>query len=102
LQQLEAARVGARRGLSATELADALEVDILQLEPVLQTLVQLDWIGRVNEIDDGVASRYVMLADVDVTPLEPLMRQLLLPPSDSTARLWTHGGLASISLRDVL
>jgi membrane protein len=102
LQQLEAARVGARRGLSATELADALEVDILQLEPVLQTLVQLDWIGRVNEIDDGVASRYVMLADVDVTPLEPLTRQLLLPPSDSTARLWTHGGLASISLRDVL
>lgn len=102
LQHLEAARTTARRGLTATELADAMEVDILQLEPVLQTLVQLDWIGRLNEVDDGAETRYVMLADARSTALEPLMRHLLLPASESTARLWSTGRLSSLYLQDVL
>ncbi|MGV3569167.1 MAG: YihY family inner membrane protein [Ramlibacter sp.] len=102
LQQLVAARDTTRRGLSATELADAMEVDLLQLEPVLQTLVQLDWIGRLNEVDDAEGTRYVLLADPRSTALEPLMRHLLLPASDSTARLWSSGRLSSIYLQDVL
>ena len=102
LQQLDAARVTARRGLSATELADAMAVDLLQLEPVLQTLVQLDWIGRLNEIDDALGTRYVLLADPRSTALEPLMRHLLLPASESTAGLWRSGRLSSIYLNDVL
>ncbi|RYY64357.1 MAG: YihY family inner membrane protein, partial [Comamonadaceae bacterium] len=73
LQQLQAVRATARRGMTADELADAMEVDLLQLEPVLQLLVQLDWIGRLNEIDDAVGTRYVMLADARSTSLEPLM-----------------------------
>ncbi|HEY8361083.1 MAG TPA: hypothetical protein VIL30_26810, partial [Ramlibacter sp.] len=65
-------------------------------------LVQLDWIGRVNEIDDAVGTRYVMLADAKSTALEPLMRHLLLPASESTAGLWNSGRLSSIYLQDVL
>jgi membrane protein len=95
-------RASAQRGLSAIELATALEVDLLQLEPVLQTLVQLDWIGRLNEVDDHERTRYVLLADVQSTALEPLMRQLLLPSSESTAKLWQSGRLSSVYLRDVL
>jgi membrane protein len=102
LQQLHRVRDTARRGLSASELGTAMEVDILQLEPVLETLVQLDWIGRLNEVDDDEATRYVLLADAQSTALEPLMRHLLLPASDATAKLWASGRLSSLYLRDVL
>jgi membrane protein len=102
LQQLHKVKVSARRGLTATELAAALEVDILQLEPVLETLVQLDWIGRLNEVDDHERTRFVLLVDEQSTALEPLMRQLLLPSSEATATLWASGRLSSVYLRDVL
>ena len=102
LQQLQRARGTARRGLSATELADALQVESLQLEPVLQTLVQLDWIGRLNEVDDHEATRFVLLADEQSTALEPLIRHLLLPACEATGKLWDSGRLSSIYLRDVL
>ena len=102
LQHLHKVRGSARRGLTATELATAMEVDILQLEPVLQVLVQLDWIGRLNEVDDEENTRFVLLADAQSTTLEPLMRQLLLPSSDATAKLWSSGRLSSVYLHDVL
>jgi membrane protein len=102
LQQLQATRPSARRGMTASELAARVEVDVLQLEPVLQTLVQLDWIGRLNEIEDQHETRYVLLADVQSTALEPLMRHLLLPASEATAKLWQTGRLSSLYLKDVL
>ena len=102
LQHLQRARATARRGLSAPELSAAMEVDPLQLEPVLQTLVQLDWIGRVNEVDDERATRFILLADAQSTALEPLMRHLLLPPTPATEKLWTSGRLSQVYLKDVL
>jgi membrane protein len=102
LQHLHRALATARRGMTATELAQTLQVDALQLEPVLHTLVQLDWIGRLNEIDDQAETRFVMLADVQSTALEPLMRHLLLPSSEATAKLWQTGRLSAIYLKDVL
>jgi membrane protein len=102
LKHLDDARVTSRRGLSAADLGRVMEVDMLQLEPVLQTLVQLDWIGRLNEVDDHDATRYVLLADPASTALEPLMRHLLLPASDATAKLWQTGRLSSLYLRDAL
>jgi membrane protein len=102
LKYLNDARAMPRRGLSAIELGRQMEVDELQLEPVLQTLVQLDWIGRLNEVDDREATRYVLLADPASTALEPLMRHLLLPSSEATAKLWQTGRLSSLYLRDAL
>jgi membrane protein len=102
LQHLYAARTTSARGKSAIALADSMQVDILQLEPVLQTLVQLDWIGRLNEVDDHDATRYVLLVDVQGTALEPLMRHLLLPQTEATARLWASGRLSGVYLKDVL
>jgi membrane protein len=102
LKLLHVARTGARRGLTATELPNVMDVDSLQQEPVLQTLVQLDWIGRLNELDDQEGTRYVLLADAQATALEPLMRHLLLPASDATAKLWQTGRLSSLYLQDVL
>jgi len=102
LQLLDSVRTSAQRGLSASRLADAMEVDPLQLEPVLETLVQLDWIGRLNETDDEADTRYILLADTQSTSLEPLIRHLLLPQTDATARLWQGGQLSKIYLRDAL
>lgn len=102
LKHLHEARNGARRGLSAMELANGMEVDVLQLEPVLQTLVQLDWMGRLNELEDQDGTRYVLLADEQSTALEPLMRHLLLPASEATAKLWQTGRLSAVYLKDVL
>jgi membrane protein len=102
LQQLVQARTSARHGLGLPELAQRLRIDPLQLEPVLEVLVGLDWIGRVNEIEDEENTRYLLLADPAQTPLEPLLRQLLLSDSEATAGLWNTSRLASLSLRDVV
>jgi len=59
-------------------------------------------VGRLNEVDDERATRYVMLADLQSTSLEPLLRHLLLPRNDATQQLWTQGGWSGLSLRDVL
>jgi membrane protein len=102
LRELSRARGSPRRGLSAPQLAQTLEVDSLQLEPVLETLVALDWIGRVNEIEDEEETRYLLLADAQAIALEPLIRQLLLPYSDATDKLWKSGQLSSVYLKDVI
>lgn len=102
LQQLHGARASARRGMDIDELVAALQVGPLQLEPVLETLVQLDWIGRLNEVDDDVGTRYVLLADVQSTALEPLLRHLLLPRTDATQGLWDKGGFSRLYLKDVV
>ncbi|MGZ5194026.1 MAG: YihY family inner membrane protein [Ramlibacter sp.] len=101
LGALERAREMPARGLTALQLAEKLEVESLQLEPVLETLVAIDWIGRLNDAEDEQA-RYIMLAQRESTPLEPLMRQLLLPYSEATEKLWRSGRLASVYLKDVI
>jgi membrane protein len=102
LQQLHQARSTTRIGLEASELAKALQVDVLQLEPVLGTLVALDWIGQLTDPDDDKEARYLLLADPDATTLEPLMAQLLLSRDPTMENLWENGRFPSLRLRDVL
>ena len=101
LQQLHRQRDTARRGCGASSLAQALQVDVLQLEPALEVLTALQWIGQLVEERD-LESRYILLADPDQTPLEPLMQQLLLDKTDSTLPLWTRANWDALSLRQVL
>jgi membrane protein len=79
-----------------------LRLDPLQLEPVLEILVGLNWIGRINEIEDEERTRYLLLADPESTALEPLLRNLLLADSDATATLWKASRLADVALKDVV
>ena len=102
LQQLHQARTTARLGVSASGLAETLQVDVLQLEPVLETLVALDWVGQLNDGQGDDESRYLLLAEPDDTPLEPLMQQLLLDKASSTENLWKNARWPNISLRDAL
>jgi len=102
LRQLEAVRHLPARGLSLEQLGERLRVDPLQLEPVRETLLALDWIGQLEEDKDMAGARLVLLADPDATPLEPLMHALLLKREASTENLWTHGRWALLSLRSLL
>lgn len=102
LQQLYRARSSARLGLGASQLAQALQVDVLQLEPALETLVALDWIGQLSEADDAQEARYLLLVDPDTTLLEPLMRQLLLERAESVNNLWKKANWPAIRMRDAL
>ena len=102
LQHLDRARNTAVIGMSATQLAEVLEIDGLQFEPVLETLVSLAWVGQLNDAQAGSESRYLLLVQPDATLLEPLMRQLLLDQAPSVKKLWEKGRWRTLRLRDAL
>ena len=102
LQHLDRARSTELIGMPASQLAELLEIDGLQLEPVLETLVALDWIGQLNDAQGRPESRYLLLVQPDATLLEPLMRQLLLDQAPSVKKLWEKGQWRALLLRDAL
>ncbi|MEO9148085.1 MAG: YihY family inner membrane protein [Burkholderiales bacterium] len=106
LQQLHRAHHTRVRGLSILQLAQRLRVDPLQLEPVLDTLAELDITGTLDEFGSGVgdtdAPRHVLLVDPDQAPLAPLVGRLLLPRTATLAVLWERTRLDRLRLRDVL
>ena len=106
LQLLHAVRDAAVRGLTIMQLATRLQVDSVQMGPVLETLEALDWVGRLDEEQVAgqvdVGSRYVLLANPDTTLLAPLMEQLLLARVDSTRNLWKNGLWPLLNMRSVL
>ncbi|MES2401452.1 MAG: YihY family inner membrane protein [Pseudomonadota bacterium] len=101
VQQLNCQREKGSHGCGASALAEELQVDVLQLEPVLETLAGLQWIGQLVEEGEG-ESRYILLADPDRTLLEPLMQQLLLARTESTEPLWAEARWSALTLRQVL
>lgn len=102
LQQLNQARTTLRKGVSAAQLAERLQVDVLQLEPVLETLVALDWVGQLNDEEVDAESRYLLLVDPDATLLAPLIQQLLLGQAKPLENLWEKARWRALKLRDAL
>ena len=89
VQRLVLARDSRERGVSLEDLGHDLQVDPLDLERVLASLVDLDWVGQLKE--EGVRSpRYVLLARPEATPLAPLMHRLMWAPSAVTPALWSR------------
>ena len=72
ISALEAARATPEKGLIVVDLAKALQVDALQLEPAMDALVRLDWVGQ---LEDG---RQVLLVNLEKVSAEPLINVLLL------------------------
>lgn len=102
LQRLSTLRQTTQLGCSASSLAQTLQIDVLQLEPILETLTALNWVGQLVPNTDAGAdeeSNYILLADPDQTLLEPLMQRLLLDKTDSTLPLWAAAGWSGIKLR---
>lgn len=85
-------------GKSLATLSQTLRVNDLQLEVALQTLLALDWIGRLDETD----ARYVLLVNPAHTPLAPLVEALLLPQQESTQKMWQKCLLPACLLDEVL
>jgi membrane protein len=77
IRALDAARATPAKGLDVADLARQLKVDGLQLEPVIDTLLALDWVGQ---LDDG---RDVLLVDLEKTSAAPLVSALLLADDPS-------------------
>jgi membrane protein len=99
------AKKGSGQNLDA--LSKELRVDDLQLESPLQTLMSLDWIGKLDETHQvqsaqGQGGRYVLLVDPAKTLLAPLSDRLLLPNQASTQKLWQKGQMSVIYMSEVL
>jgi membrane protein len=92
-------QIAGRRGSSLAELAAALRTDPLQIEPVLDALIALDWIGRLDE--EG-AARHVLLVDPARTPAAPLLDSLLLAPGPASARFRQQARLPALVLADLI
>ena len=75
LHCLRGAQRGPERGLSLIALGTQLRADPLQLEPVVELLAELDWVGV---LDEGDTARHVLLCDPASTPLAPLIDRTLL------------------------
>ena len=106
VQQLHAARQTSAHGLRTDELAQRLRVDALQLEPALDALTGLDWLGRLEEVDAAsprqAVPRYVLLVDPQTTLLAPLLVRLLVERSTSLQALWARARLEELVLADAL
>jgi len=99
LQQLQAARVAGRPGVSTSELASTLRVDPLQIVPRLEALQALDWCGLLDEPTDP---RWVLLADPARTPAAPLIDALLLDDHQASAAFRRRAGLDRMTLAELL
>ncbi len=97
--QLAAARDDARRGCAADDIADAIDIDPLQIGPLLDALVELDWVGRLEE---SKGARYVLLCNPATTPAEPLIARLLLDPAPDLEATWKRAGFHHVRLAELL
>jgi len=99
LRELEIARLRESRGLSLPAIAESQRLDPLQLEPVLDLLVEMNWIGR---LDEAGAQRYVLLGDPARTRAAPLLDALLLEPGPATQGFARSARLSDLTLADLV
>ena len=99
LREFAMARGAERRGLRSDELAEATHTNPLQTEPVLDRLVALGWVGKLEERGNP---RYVLLCDPATTLAEPLVASLLLDPAPDLEAIWTRAGFSEMTLGDIL
>ncbi|HEX6363915.1 MAG TPA: YihY family inner membrane protein [Albitalea sp.] len=99
LRALSRARQTASHGLTLSDLSQALRTDPLQIEPILDTLVAIDWAGR---LDESGAQRHVLLCDPATTKAAPLLSQILLEPGLSLRKFWQRAGFGAMTLAELL
>ncbi len=99
LRELIDTRGKPERGLSAEQLWMRLRIDPLHVEPLLDSLVELDWVGR---LDEPAGARYVLLCDPETTPARPLLALLLLSASPAIEGFWKRVEFDALTLADVV
>ncbi len=96
---LARARAGPQRGLAPDALAVALATDPLQIEPIVESLIEMDWVARLDESD---GPRFVLLAEPASTPVRRLVDALLLQPSAAARGFRERTGIETLTLADLL
>jgi membrane protein len=99
LRELAGARGGAAHGLTLTQVAQHLSTDPLQIDPIVEALVGIDWVGR---LDEAGVQRLVLLAEPTATRLAPLVTQLLLEPGAATQAFWQRAALGEMTLAEAI
>lgn len=99
VRALRQVRDAGRHGMNGHELSQALGTDPLQIEPLLDALVAIDWVGKLDE--EGRA-RYLLLCDPATVLAEPLLAKLLLDPAPDLAPFWSEARFAELRLADIL
>jgi len=102
LKALAAVQHAEQRGYSAEALAYLLRTDPLQIEPILETLVALDWVAHLDEPEAEGGGRFVLLCDPDTTIMAPMVGRLLLKPDGFTQGFWSAARLDDMTLRQTL
>ncbi|MDE2398099.1 MAG: YihY family inner membrane protein [Burkholderiales bacterium] len=98
LLRLLAAERG-RVGLTLPALAQRLQTDPLQIEPVLDLLIEMDWVGRLEEAG---SPRHVLLCDPARTNAQPLVDRLLLAPGAGAEAFRRRAGIETMQLGELL
>jgi membrane protein len=99
LRELHAVQGRSPNGMSLPALAETLKLDTLVVEPVLGTLIDMDWVARLEE--QG-AQRHVLLVDPDTTSVEALSAKFLLEPSALNQSMVEHMRLDDLMLTKLL
>jgi membrane protein len=77
----------------------ALRVDPLQLSPIVDKLLAMDWIGRLEE--EG-AQRLVLLCSPERVSAEPLLTHFLAERQGLLQNLWDQGDWSRLTLDRLL
>jgi membrane protein len=99
LGELARARAGDKRGLGMEEIAATLHIETLQIEPVIDALIERDWVARLDE--EGM-QRYVLLCDPETTAADTLIDTLLLQPAVAVEAFRRRTGMNDLKLVDLL
>jgi membrane protein len=99
LAELDRARRGGEGGLALVEIAARLRTDPLQIEPMLERLITLDWAGRLDEAGDP---RFALIIDPHVTRAQLLIDALLLAPGAASALFRRRARLDEMALAELL
>jgi membrane protein len=97
--ELDRGRRDGRGGLDLSQIAEQLRTDPLQIDAVLERLVTLDWVGRLDEEGDP---RFALLCDPQRTPARRLIDSLLLAPGEASALFRRRTRLDEMTLAELL
>ncbi len=102
LRKLVEAQHSPTAGYTTLGLAQLLRTDPLQIEPIVEMLAELGWVGKLDEPEAEEGGRFVLLADPARTAVAPLVRLLLLQADDWTGPFWQRAGFDELSVADAL
>lgn len=99
LRELDRARGSPARGCTLTELAATLRVDPLRVESAIESLMDLDWVARLDEAREP---RHVLMIDPACTASTALIEAMLMPDGPASVVFRHAAGLETLRVSALL